>query len=117
MSAYESFSCDGREYVSVEDVWDAGELETPTRAALIFDFVADDGDQPSANGCEPLPGIDISQGYFDIATRDLSWESTLELADCYDIKAVHTILAADKPLPEHFSGQKIISSRSSAWAG
>lgn len=77
-------------------LWDivlAAGLEEAEILSLRFDFEATDGFRSSSKeGCEPLEGETLQQGYLDPESLFLSWDRALGFPGCYSVRELALII-------------------------
>jgi hypothetical protein len=77
-------------------------IAIPSKAitTLQAGFVGSDGYNPATKGsCSnfvPVDGANLSKGWIDRTTRDLSWDDSLGLPGCMNVKNLAEILVTDK---------------------
>lgn len=98
LGSLETVEVNGVDVVRLADVVEAAELGVAL-ADLEFDFVASDGFRPGSStncaGLVPVQGAILEQGYIHPASRNLSWDESLDYPGCLRVDDVATIEAAD----------------------
>ncbi|MCD6499057.1 MAG: hypothetical protein J7M25_12275 [Deltaproteobacteria bacterium] len=80
--------------VPLPDVVDAAHLGMDV-AGSFYDFVGQDGFQPTQVECALIDGDTLARGSVDMRTGTLVWDESLELRGCYSVTHAIGILVYD----------------------
>lgn len=87
---------DGVDLVRLDELWSAAHLGVPA-AALVFDFVGEDGSHVATEEGGLVGGRELSTGYVAVATRDLVWQPTPVRPLAWSVKRVARVTASSTP--------------------
>lgn len=87
---------DGVDLACLDELWSAAHLGVPA-AALVFDFVGEDGSHLATEEGSLVGGRELSTGYVAVATRDLVWQPTPPRPPSWSVKRVARVTASPAP--------------------